>query len=153
MPVAAKQRAALPPLPHPAPRGRREVARQRGARARSAPRGAWAAGRGRRSGAHRAAAGRQVSRRLEAHPRIRRVHYPGLPSHRDHAIAIEQMSGFGGVISFEARPRWLAAASECWALALAGAHGARAGGQLRVCGQPTVAGRAAQPGRCNGCCW
>jgi len=60
-------------------------------------------------------AGRQVARRLEAHPRIRRVHYPGLPSHRDHAIAIEQMSGFGGVISFEARPypksRWLAAAS------------------------------------------
>lgn len=38
---------------------------------------------------------------LEKHPRIKRVHYPGLPSHQDHAIAVEQMTGFGGVISFE----------------------------------------------------
>ena len=34
-----------------------------------------------------------------------RVHYPGLPSHADHAIATEQMTGFGGVVSFEARPQ------------------------------------------------
>ncbi len=34
--------------------------------------------------------------RLEAHPKILRVHYPGLPSHPDHAIAQEQMRGFGG---------------------------------------------------------
>ena len=39
--------------------------------------------------------------RLEAHPRVSRVHYPGLPSHPDHAIARAQMRGFGGVISFE----------------------------------------------------
>lgn len=32
-----------------------------------------------------------------------RVHYPGLPSHPDHAIATEQMTGFGGVVSFEVR--------------------------------------------------
>ncbi|MBO9316508.1 MAG: PLP-dependent transferase, partial [Chloroflexus sp.] len=30
-----------------------------------------------------------------------RVHYPGLPSHPDHAIARAQMRGFGGVVSFE----------------------------------------------------
>lgn len=34
---------------------------------------------------------------------IIRVHYPGLRSHPDHQIAIKQMSGFGGVISFEVR--------------------------------------------------
>ncbi len=38
---------------------------------------------------------------LESHPKIRRVWYPGLASHPDHAIARRQMSGFGGVVSFE----------------------------------------------------
>jgi cystathionine gamma-synthase len=38
---------------------------------------------------------------LEAHPKVERVHYPGLPSHPEHALAKRQMSGFGGVVSFE----------------------------------------------------
>jgi cystathionine beta-lyase/cystathionine gamma-synthase len=32
---------------------------------------------------------------------IRRVHYPGLPDHPDHAIAAKQMSGFGGMMAIE----------------------------------------------------
>jgi cystathionine gamma-synthase len=42
-----------------------------------------------------------VARMLEAHPRVRRVFYPGLPSHPDHATARRQMTGAGGVVSFE----------------------------------------------------
>ncbi len=38
---------------------------------------------------------------LARHPAVRRVYYPGLASHPDHHIAVEQMSGFGGVVSFE----------------------------------------------------
>ncbi len=38
---------------------------------------------------------------LEKHPKIDRVWYPGLPSHPDHAVASRQMTGFGGVVSFE----------------------------------------------------
>jgi cystathionine gamma-synthase len=38
---------------------------------------------------------------LASHPRVRTVHYPGLPTHREHAIAKRQMRGFGGVVSFE----------------------------------------------------
>jgi len=38
---------------------------------------------------------------LEAHPRVRRVWYPGLSSHPDHAIARRSMQGFGGVVTFE----------------------------------------------------
>jgi len=38
---------------------------------------------------------------LAAHPRVRTVHYPGLPTHPQHAIARRQMRGFGGVVSFE----------------------------------------------------
>jgi len=44
-----------------------------------------------------------VAQYLEAHPAITRVWYPGLPSHPDYAIAKRQMSGFGGVVSFEVR--------------------------------------------------
>jgi len=45
----------------------------------------------------------EIAKRLERHPKIERVHYPGLPSHPDHHIAKEQMKGFGGVVSFEVR--------------------------------------------------
>jgi len=38
---------------------------------------------------------------LEEHPKIIRVYYPGLPSHPEHHIAKKQMTGFGGVVSFE----------------------------------------------------
>ncbi len=44
-----------------------------------------------------------VARYLEAHPAIDRVFYPGLPSHPDYKVAVEQMSGFGGVVTFEVK--------------------------------------------------
>jgi cystathionine gamma-synthase len=43
----------------------------------------------------------QLAEFLEAHPKVRRVWYPGLASHPDHAVARAQMDGFGGVVSFE----------------------------------------------------
>ena len=42
-----------------------------------------------------------VAEYLESHPAIDRVYYPGLKSHPDHDIALAQMDGFGGVVSFE----------------------------------------------------
>jgi cystathionine gamma-synthase len=45
--------------------------------------------------------GQRVAQFLEGHPAVRRVHYPGLPSHPDQKIAQRQMTGFGGVVSFE----------------------------------------------------
>jgi cystathionine gamma-lyase len=42
-----------------------------------------------------------IAAALAAHPRVTRVYYPGLPSHPGHAIARRQMSGFGGMVSFE----------------------------------------------------
>lgn len=38
---------------------------------------------------------------LETHPNIKKVNYPGLPTHSGHDIARKQMSGFGGMLSFE----------------------------------------------------
>lgn len=45
--------------------------------------------------------GQRVAEFLETHPAVRRVFYPGLPSHPDHAVAKRLMAGFGGVVSFE----------------------------------------------------
>jgi cystathionine gamma-lyase len=42
---------------------------------------------------------REVAAFLEKHPRVDRVIYPGLASHPQHALAREQMSGFGGMIT------------------------------------------------------
>lgn len=38
---------------------------------------------------------------LQSQPGVRSVHYPGLKSHPQHALARKQMSGFGGMISFD----------------------------------------------------
>ena len=38
---------------------------------------------------------------LEAQPEVRRVRYPGLPSHPQHALAVRQMHGFGGMVAVD----------------------------------------------------
>ena len=48
-----------------------------------------------------AASAQTVAEYLEAHPKVARVSYPGLPSHPQHAVAKAQMSGYSGMISFE----------------------------------------------------
>lgn len=47
----------------------------------------------------------EIARRLLDHPKVSKVHYPGLECHPDHAIAKSQMHGFGGVLSFEVDAR------------------------------------------------
>ena len=42
-----------------------------------------------------------VARFLEKHPKVARVHYPGLKSHADHALAKKQMRGFGSMLAFD----------------------------------------------------
>lgn len=38
---------------------------------------------------------------LESHPKVKRVHYPGLASHRQHSVAKKQQRGFGAMLSFD----------------------------------------------------
>ncbi|MGH8581494.1 MAG: O-succinylhomoserine sulfhydrylase [Gammaproteobacteria bacterium] len=51
-----------------------------------------------------------VAQALETHPRVRRVYFPGLASHPQHALARRQQSDFGGIVSFEVHggrePAW-----------------------------------------------
>ena len=45
-----------------------------------------------------------LARHLADHPKVARVHYPGLPGHPRHAVAARQMTrGFGGMLSLEVR--------------------------------------------------
>ncbi|MFN4769702.1 MAG: cystathionine gamma-synthase [Candidatus Kapaibacterium sp.] len=43
----------------------------------------------------------QIARVLSENTSLKAVHYPGLPSHPQHALAASQMSGFGGIISID----------------------------------------------------
>jgi len=45
----------------------------------------------------------RVAQFLAGHEAVEAVHYPGLASHPGHAIAARQMSGFGGMLSFQVR--------------------------------------------------
>ncbi len=45
----------------------------------------------------------QVADYLATHPRIKAVHYPGLKTHGNFAIAAQQMDRFGGMVSFQVR--------------------------------------------------
>jgi cystathionine gamma-synthase len=44
-----------------------------------------------------------IAAALAAHPRVARVHYPGLASHPNHQIARRQMRAFGGMLSFQVK--------------------------------------------------
>ena len=43
----------------------------------------------------------RVAEFLEKHPKVARVHYPGLKSHADHKLAKKQMRGFGTMLAFD----------------------------------------------------
>jgi O-succinylhomoserine sulfhydrylase len=46
----------------------------------------------------------QLATWLEAQPGVERVYYPGLASHRQHALAMQQQKGFGGaIVSFDVK--------------------------------------------------
>src|SRR5579863_450193 len=55
----------------------------------------------------------KVATFLESHPKVARVHYPGLKSHADHALAKKQMKGFGSMLAFDLKGGLLAARKFC----------------------------------------
>jgi cystathionine beta-lyase/cystathionine gamma-synthase len=55
----------------------------------------------------------RVAKFLEHHPKVERVHYPGLKSHQDHALAKKQMRGFGSMLAFDLKGGLPAARKFC----------------------------------------
>ncbi len=56
------------------------------------------------------AAALELARRLEAHAKVERVYYPGLPSHPQHELAMRQQRSGGAIVSFEVK----GGRSEAW---------------------------------------
>jgi cystathionine beta-lyase/cystathionine gamma-synthase len=54
-----------------------------------------------------------VAKFLARHPKVKRVHYPGLASHPDHALAKRQMRGFGSMLAFDMKGGLAAARRFC----------------------------------------
>ena len=54
-----------------------------------------------------------VAKFLEQHPKVAQVHYPGLKSHADHALAKKQMKGFGSMLAFDLKGGLPAARKFC----------------------------------------
>jgi len=54
-----------------------------------------------------------VARFLAKHPKVARVHYPGLPSHPDHNLARRQMRAFGAMMAFDLKGGLAAARRFC----------------------------------------
>jgi cystathionine beta-lyase/cystathionine gamma-synthase len=55
----------------------------------------------------------RIAKFLEKHPKVESVHYPGLKSHRDHALAKKQMRAFGGMLAFDLKGGLPAARKFC----------------------------------------
>jgi len=87
------------------------------------PFGAWLAMRGVATlglrVARQNASAQRLAEFLAAHPKVERVHYPGLPSHPAHAVARRQMRGYSGMLSFEVRGGYAAGVRAFEALRLA----------------------------------
>jgi methionine-gamma-lyase len=54
-----------------------------------------------------------VAKFLEKHPKVARVHFPGLASHPDHKLAKKQMKGFGAMMAFDMKGGLAAARRMC----------------------------------------
>ena len=62
---------------------------------------------------HQCANAMAVAKFLEKHGRVARVHYPGLKSHPDHALATRQMKAFGSMLAFDLKGGLPAARKFC----------------------------------------
>lgn len=88
-----------------------------------------------------AASAFELAHRLESHPRVERVRYPGLVSHPSHRLAAAQLANFGSIISFDVVGGSDAADSVCRRLEVI--HHATSFGAV----ESTVERRAAVPGQ------
>ena len=83
---------------------------------------------------------------LETHPKVERVHYPGLPSHPQHAVARRELArGFGGMAAFEVVGGVEAGQRFCDALELAWVAASLGGIQTLVCHPASTTHRQLEP--------
>jgi len=82
----------------------------------------------------------ELARRLDEHPQVRRVFYPGLPNDPGHELATRQMTGFGTMLAFQVDGGAARADALCAGVRLI-THATSLGGV-----ETLIENRAAQPG-------
>ncbi|TDV55147.1 cystathionine gamma-synthase [Actinophytocola oryzae] len=87
----------------------------------------------------------ELARRLEQHPRVTRVRYPGLPGDPGHTRAAKQMSGFGAMLSFEVAGDAAAADALCAALTVVNAATSLGGVESTIERRARLAGQEHVP--------
>tara|TARA_B100000963_G_scaffold299193_1_gene271148 strand:- start:419 stop:1567 length:1149 start_codon:yes stop_codon:yes gene_type:complete len=87
----------------------------------------------------------QVASFLDNHPKVDSVFYPGLSSHPNHQIAVEQMNNFGGMISFTTRGNSLEDAKKVITSTKIFSLAESLGGVESLCGHPATMTHAAIP--------
>jgi cystathionine gamma-synthase len=87
----------------------------------------------------------ELAVRLDQHPRVTRVRYPGLPSDPGHQRAAAQMSGFGAMLSFEVAGGAAAADAVCAALTVVNAATSLGGVESTIERRARLAGQEHVP--------
>ena len=89
--------------------------------------------------------GEKVARFLQQHPKVAKVHWCGFEDHPNHAIAKEQMRGFGGMMSFELKDNTIEAAMKLLASTKIFACAESLGGVESLIGHPASMTHASIP--------
>jgi cystathionine beta-lyase len=87
----------------------------------------------------------QVASFLENHSKVESVFYPGLTSHPNHKVAVEQMNNFGGMISFITKGNSLEDAKKVITSTKIFSLAESLGGVESLCGHPATMTHAAIP--------
>lgn len=89
--------------------------------------------------------GMAVAQFLKDHPKVDAVYYPGLEDHPNHEIAVKQMRGFGGMVSFNLKGNDLSAAQKVISNTQIFSLAESLGGVESLCGHPATMTHASIP--------
>ena len=87
----------------------------------------------------------QIASFLENHPKVETVYYPGLKTHPNYQVAVEQMSNFGGMISFITKGNSIEDAKKIITSTKIFSLAESLGGVESLCGHPATMTHAAIP--------
>ena len=87
----------------------------------------------------------KVSKYLLSHPKVGKVYFPGLPTHKNHKVAKQQMNAFGGMVSFTLKANNIKEAHKVLSRFKVFSLAESLGGVESLCGHPATMTHASIP--------
>ncbi len=87
----------------------------------------------------------KVCKYLQTHPKVDKVYFPGIPTHKNHKVAKEQMRGFGGMMSFTLKNNSIKQAHKVLSSFKVFSLAESLGGVESLCGHPATMTHASIP--------